>query len=500
MVAGAQQGQTIPKVITPQSPYGKGHRPFLRKIEAFMYRHRSLLNVVHVVMFIFFLALLIVPLCLPIPTEGSTLFNNLTVLSLFLIWGLWFPFVFISVIFTGRSWCGLLCPLGACSQWANQYGLKREIPRWLRWEGVPIVSFLIVTVLGQTLDVRDEPSGLAILFGIIFLAAILMGWLYGKGGKKRSWCRHACPIGLLLGVFSRLGMVQFTPKQVWSKISKKKDPRYAEQGICPTMIAINQKDESRHCIECFRCVKPSSAGGLFVELRAPGAEIETIKKHHPNLSEVLFIFMGTGIALGGFLWLILPIYQTLRQWLGTWFIEQGWYWIGNSGPSFLMSVHPAQGQSYNWLDFIMIVGFMFVFMLMSLAVLTLTNSLSSLLCKNAVSTFRERFTILGYQYAPVAMMSLLIGLGDLLFKTLEINFGGALTEGIKISLLLLSLGWSGWLGWRLLKDYATGWKRSIAMLPGVAGATLVVLAWWPAIFGSSFSLLTYYRHHLQLLH
>ncbi|HEX2549239.1 MAG TPA: 4Fe-4S binding protein, partial [Gammaproteobacteria bacterium] len=301
--------QKIPVYLKKNNrPLPRNH-PLMVAIEKFFYRHKEKLLFMHIAMFAGFILLTVLPVFLSTPDESSTIFNNFTLLSQFLIWGIWFPLVFASVIFSGRSWCGILCPMGAASEWANKIGFQRSIPGWLKWEGTPIISFLIVTILGQTIDVRDQADAILELFGGTLILALLIGFFYGK--KKRAWCRHVCPIGLLLGVFSRIGAVQFAPK----------DPHpggdlYTEKGICPTMISINRKQESRHCIQCFRCVKPTSPGGLFVRLRKFGEEIIRIREHNPNFAEVMFIFLGTGIALGGFLWLILPEYQTLRQIIG----------------------------------------------------------------------------------------------------------------------------------------------------------------------------------------
>lgn len=181
------------------------------QIEVFFVRHREHLVWVHGVMFICFLALLFLPLFLSEAPEQATPFTHFSVFANSIMWGVWFPLVFLSVIFTGRSWCGLLCPMGAASEWANKKGLQRTVPRWLKWEGTPVVSFIIVTILGQTVGVRDHPEAIAEVFGGTLLFAILIGYLYGR--NKRTWCRHMCPIGLLLGVFSRLGAVQFWPKR-----------------------------------------------------------------------------------------------------------------------------------------------------------------------------------------------------------------------------------------------------------------------------------------------
>lgn len=451
-----------------------------RVVEAFFSRYRRFLPVVHAVMFVFFLALLFLPLALPVPPEHATPLNNLTVLFNWLLWGLWFPLVFMSVVFTGRSWCGVLCPMGAASEWANKVGLQRPIPRWVRWEGTPIVSFLVITILGQTLGVRDHPEAIAEVFGATLFAAVMLGFIYGR--NKRAWCRHACPIGLLLGVFSRIGATQFA-----AKAKKPGGDLYTERGVCPTMIAIPRKEESRHCIECFRCVKPSSPGGLYLRLRTPGEEVAEIRKHNPNLSEIWFMFLGTGAALGGFLWLVLPGYQDLRMSLGMWAIDQGWDWIGNAGPWWLMSHHPDQREVFNWLDFIMIVGYMLGWTALMGAVLGTATAASAWLAGlfRGDRNFRARFVELGYLFAPVAMVSLLLGLGGKLFETIgELGLAPSLLADIKIALIVGAIVWSLWLGRKILAVQGVGGMGALCTLvPGLLGTLFVAAAWWPAVVG-----------------
>lgn len=473
---------------------------FTIKLEQFIFEHRNKLVLVHLSMFFLFVILIAFPILLPHPAEEATFYNNFTLFAQFLLWGVWFPLVFASVIFSGRSWCGLLCPMGAASEWATKIGLQKQIPGWLKWEGTPILSFLFVTILGQTLDVRDQASAIAEIFGGTLLLAFLIGFFYGKS-KKRAWCRHVCPIGLLLGVFSRLGAVQFSPKSI-PRVSNEQD-QYTEKGICPTMIAINHKRESRHCIQCFRCVKPASKGGLFLRFRKLGEEIIRIREHSPSIGEVFFIFLSTGISLGGFLWLILPHYQIIRQMIGTWCIEHGWYFIGESGPSWLMSVHPELRQTYNWLDFFTIVGFMLISMLLTSLLLAFCSFLSSLIAGyfKADKTIKERFIELGYQFTPIAVISIIVGLGELLFSTLHsLGLNSVLLTAIKGSLFLGSMLWSIYLGRQLLKQQGVfGLGNWLALAPGAIGSFLIGLAWWPAIFGIHFSLLEQYRQQLIVL-
>lgn len=438
-------------------------------VEAFFVRHRERLVWLHLAMAAIFLAVIVVPVFLPDPPGDATPLSHWVTFANYALWGLWFPLVFLSVIFTGRSWCGLLCPMGAAAEWANKRGPQWAIPGWLKWEGTPIASFLFITILGQTVGVRDHPEAALEIFGGTMLAAIALGFLYGR--KKRAWCRHACPIGLLLGVFSRIGAVQFVPK-----MPRPGGDTWTEKGVCPTMIDLPRKEESRHCIQCFRCVNPEAKGALELRLRAPGAEIERIRRHHPNAAEVWFLFLGTGVALGGFLWLVLPQFWEWRQLIGTWAIERDLFWVGESGPSWLMSVHPERREVFVWLDFFLIVAFMSAAMVVVAGVLAVTTSAAAAI---AGPGFRARFVELGYQYAPVAMVSLVVGLGGMLFQPLGAQAGAA-----KGALFVIGVIWSLWLAWRILAAQGVAPARRLAAtIPGLAGTLAIALAWWPAIFG-----------------
>lgn len=449
-------------------------------LESFFVRFRPYLPWVHAAMCVVFVAIMVVPLLLPDPPENATPLTHFTTFANYAVWGLWFPLLFLSVIFTGRSWCGLLCPMGAASEWVNKIGLQRAIPGWLRWEGTPVISFIVTTILGQTLGVRDHPEAAAGVFGGTMAAALLIGFLYGR--KKRAWCRHACPIGRVLGLYSRMGAVQFAAKAKLPGADA-----YTEKGVCPTLIDLARKSESRHCIECFRCVNPKARGSVRLELRRPGVEIEQIRDHRANPVEAWFLFLDTGVALGAFLWLVLPQYQNWRQALGAWAIERHWEWLLDVGSPWLVSVHPQRAEVFLWLDFVMIVGFMVACMIVLTVMLAAVTSVSARLSGlvGGDGSFTQRFTELGYQYAPVAMMSLVIGLGGMLFEPLkETPLGVPGMQAVKGLLFLVGVLWSIWLADRILaRQGIPATRRWLPLLPGVAGNIAVGIAWWPAIFG-----------------
>ena len=185
--------------INTESPRSLSMSGVSRRIEEVAVALRPYLPFVHIAMALAFVVLIAAPVMLP----ASEITREMGQTARFLIWTLWFPLVFLSVLVTGRLWCGVLCPMGAASEWMNGIGLKRKVPAWLRWEGTPIASFLIVTILGQTVGVRDYPSAILEVFGITLLAALAIGYFYGQdsasargaGTPARSGCCSACSRG-----------------------------------------------------------------------------------------------------------------------------------------------------------------------------------------------------------------------------------------------------------------------------------------------------------------
>ncbi|ODN43946.1 hypothetical protein BGC07_14950 [Piscirickettsia litoralis] len=380
-----------------------------------------------------------------------------------------------------------MCPLGALSQWAGKFGFKRAIPKWMKWNGWLIIMFIIVTILGQTLDVRDDPAGLAKLFLYIFALAIIIGFIYGKN-KSRPWCRYFCPIGKILGVVSRLGMLDFRANKAIPKLPKDKS-YYVEGRLCPTDYNLRYKTDTSNCISCGQCAYGKEKAGLGLYKRKAGTEVNNILNSQPNWSEIVFILFSPGLAAGGFLWLILNQYEQYRQMIGTWFINHNSFWIFNPAVSWLGS--QTWNQHFSWLD----VSFVTVYMLAYSLIIGLASILIISLAtwviqphhsQREIYTFKNTFIALVYQNIPTATLSIVIGLCGKFFEVMHHDFGMSLDIAmwIKLLMLLASMLWTLQLTWQTVRRVNKNTlKRTISMGIVLINIGMMLYLWWPAILG-----------------
>ncbi|MFM2484403.1 4Fe-4S binding protein [Celerinatantimonas yamalensis] len=425
-------------------------------------------------------ALLVIPLFFQAPKYiWQTPWNNAQLFSEWVLWALWYPGTLLSVLLVGRLWCGVLCPLGAMSEWASHIGMRVRLPQWVKHPATTALSFVWVTIWAQTLDVRDDLHSAAILFAIIFVLAIGCGLLFGSHNSqgRRVWCRHLCPIGSVLGVFSRLGKLNVMAKQPHGDTEG-----YRIDGLCPTGIELRTKQSSRHCIKCMRCVTPQKRGGMAIEVRPIGDEIQHIEQHAPCFSELWFIWLAPGLAVAGFVWSSSPIYVSLRQWLGHFALSHQWYTWLQPGPNWLMEQSSALNQHYLWLDMISIGIFMLLCALILAGLLALGAMAGARLLGHRHLLMSQRISEFGYQFAPMAMLCILLGLGSTLFASLKSELGGG-ERPLLLVLVGAALAFNLLHGQRWLRQQNLSPLRAIAAFSVLlSGCLCLVLATGWSIF------------------
>lgn len=442
--------------------------------------------VLQIVMLCLFLYLLVTPIYTTQPKASDTIFTNVTLLSEFLFWGVWYGACLFSVIIFGRIWCGALCPLGALSEWVAKIGLKKTLPKWVKWEGWLVVMFFIVTIFGQTMDVRDDPNGMLKLFSFIFLLAIIVGFIFGQK-KGRPWCRYFCPIGKILGVVSRLSIVNFLANKGVKKLNAK-NKEYIQGRLCPNDYNLPFKKTSNNCIACGRCTFKNSKSGMGVYLRKPGAEALQIQSNGPIWSEIIFILLCPGVCAGGFLWLILNQYQQFRNTVGMWAINHNWQWIFSQAPSAISSQN--WHQHFNYLDIICITSYMLFYSIIIGAISFILIASASRSITPNYTAAKQKFISFCYNFIPIAILSIVIGLCGKFFQTMQHDFNmpQLVSTLINSALLITSAIWSISMLYKTVNfnPNISKTKKIIAFSLLLTNLLLLTALWIPAIFNYSY--------------
>ena len=180
---------------------------WLQSLGDAMQRHRSVIQAIQWTVVLFYLALVVYPAFLPLPPQYAHVYDNLTLFAQFVFWGIWWPFVMVSMMLIGRVWCGVFCPEGALTEFASRHGRGRAIPKWMRWGGWPFVAFAMTTVFGQLVSVYEYPKATLLVLGGSTVLAVGIGLVYGR--SKRVWCRHLCPANGVFALLARLAPLHF---------------------------------------------------------------------------------------------------------------------------------------------------------------------------------------------------------------------------------------------------------------------------------------------------
>ena len=113
--AGSPRGARTPRDVRDAWIDAK-----LAELGQWMQRHGGTIRAIQWGVVGVYLVLVAVPAFLPLPDRSAHLWNNLTVFAQFAFWGIWWPFVLVSMVVVGRAWCGILCPEGALTEFASR--------------------------------------------------------------------------------------------------------------------------------------------------------------------------------------------------------------------------------------------------------------------------------------------------------------------------------------------------------------------------------------------
>jgi len=326
----------------PRIPMGHGFRARIARVGDVLRDHQRAIRRLQWAIVGVYVFLLAVPAILPLPDRTASVFNNLTILAQFAFWGVWWPFVLVSIPLFGRAWCGLFCPEGALTEWASGHGRGGAIPHWMRWGGWPFVAFALTTIYGQLVSVYQYPWAAAAVLGGSTVAAMIIGWLYGR--EKRVWCKYLCPVSGVFNLLAKLAPWHYrVDPQAW-----RGPVRRIESINCAPLLPLRHMKGAAECHMCGRC--SDYRGAIALSARSPEAEIVGVAEGD-GWQTALIVFGLMGLAVGAFLWSASPWFVTIKQTAATWLVEHDVYWpLAQNAPWFILTHYPEVNDSFSWLD------------------------------------------------------------------------------------------------------------------------------------------------------
>jgi len=444
-----------------------------------MRRQRAIFAVQWIVVAVYAF-LVVVPAFLPPPASAAHLWTSITLFAQFVFWGIWWPFVLLSMVLVGRLWCGVLCPEGALAETASRHGLARGIPHWVKWKGWPFVAFAATTAYGQFVSVYQYPKPVLLILGGSTAAAIAVGFAFGR--SKRVWCRYLCPVNGVFGLLAKLAPFHFqVDREAWDAAPK---PSRAEGRLvnCAPLVPIRTMHGAADCHMCGRC--SGFRGAVTLARRSPGHEIVHVAGADPKPWETALIVFGLmGLATAAFHWASSPWYVAARQAAAEWLIDRGIMWpVTAQAPWWLLTSYPEQNDVMTPLDGAVLAAYLAAAMLAIGGTVMLLLAAASRALGGAPG-FKARLHHLAQGLIPVAGCGVFLGLFALTTTMLK-------AEGVTLphlatarTALMVAAGvWSVALAWRICGLYAQGLRARLAASALMAAAAFAGVASWAAPF------------------
>jgi len=217
-----------------------------------------------------------------VPPEGvpDKLYAKSNLVNL-VIWGLWWPAMVWAMVLVGRVWCAV-CPLELVSNVSERLGRRLGIRQmvlagWLRAGGLVLAGYVLLQLLVAGVHLHRVPGYTSWFLWIALGAAVVAGLLW----KDRAFCRGFCPVGLMLAVYGRGGMLAVRPRSGFAcdgcqgKDCVRPDLRTRPDArSCPSLLNPGRLDRSNDCLVCGQCVKVCAPGNMGLLVRRPFSALD----------------------------------------------------------------------------------------------------------------------------------------------------------------------------------------------------------------------------------
>lgn len=477
-----RSGREAPEIIgaSPSlwTPRMSGRSRGLALLGEWLRRHRGVIQRAQWTVVVVYLLLVAVPALLPLPDRSAHIWSDLVLFAQFVFWGLWWPFVLLSMVLVGRTWCGIFCPEGTLSEAASRHGMGLPIPRWITWKGWPFTAFACTTIYGQMVSVYQYPKPALLILGGSTLGAIAVGYLYGR--NKRVWCRYLCPVNGVFGLLAKLAPVHFrVDAESWAR-SRAAGNAGVHAIDCAPLVAVKTMRGAADCHMCGRC--SGFRGAISLAPRAPDHEIVHVAGRAPNPAETALIVFGLmGVAAGAFHWSASPWFIEIKQACAVLLVDRGFAGLLQIQPPWwILTDYPDHNDRMNLLDGTVLLAYI-------AATAGIIGAMVSA-CLGLATACLGRWSWARYHHLvqsliPIAACGVFLGLSSLTVTMLRgEGFATGAVGMLRGGLLGAAALWSLRLAWQISGLSPACIPRRVAAVISIGGAVSIGIATWGLLF------------------
>ena len=264
-------------------------------------------NVLKYITLVFFIGLIVIGFTASSSDAETLKYLRNTNLASLIVWSYWWPLIIAFSIFLGRIWC-MVCPIELVTSLFASIGLRKRRPKWLLSGWTITIFYIIILFVGiQGFAIHRNPSYMAIYLIILLAVSIVVGSLF----EKNTFCRYVCPVGYILGIYSRLSFVGWRVKNKdvcksctdKSCIKKTYIYNYNSKScgvdLYPARI-VNNSD----CILCGGCRKTCGKHNTSNVVERPNPQFQKIgfasdlfKLQSLKIAEIAFVLIVSGFVI-----------------------------------------------------------------------------------------------------------------------------------------------------------------------------------------------------------
>jgi len=201
-------------------------------------------------------------------------------ISTVLTWTWWWALLIFIIVGFGKTFC-LICPweglASLCTSLSftsriKKIGFSFKWPKWARNVYPALILFIVLTWIELGFGVTNSPSMTAtlglIMTGMVLFAAMVF--------EKRSFCRYACLIGRISGIYALFSPLELRvhSTKICATCKGRACINGSEKGTgCPLFLNPAKLKENTYCTLCTECIRTCPNENINMYFRKPAADL-----------------------------------------------------------------------------------------------------------------------------------------------------------------------------------------------------------------------------------